>query len=95
VVADDELDRELLRFERLRSLREATVPTLLVRAMADSRVRDRLAPNPAIANALAVLDDPDAALALLRTLARDGAPSPVRDRLIADFERLERATAAT
>ena len=54
-----------------------------------------LAPNPAVANALAVLDDPDAALALLRTLARDGVPSPVRDRLIADFERLQRATAAT
>jgi hypothetical protein len=93
VVADDGLDRELLRFERLRSLREATVPTLLVRAMADPRVRDRLAPNPAVANALAVLDDPDAALALLRTLARDGAPSATRDRLVADFERVQTATA--
>jgi hypothetical protein len=93
VVADDELDRQLLRFERLRSLREATVPTLLVRAMADARVRDRFAPNPAVANALAVLDAPDAALALLRNLARDGAPSATRDRLIADFERLQNATA--
>jgi len=89
VTADADLDRELLRFERLRSLREATVPSLLVRAMADPRVRDRLAPNPAVANALAALDDPDAALALLRTSARTGAPSPTRDRLIAEFERLQ------
>jgi hypothetical protein len=88
VVADDDLDRELLRFERLRSLREASVPALLVRAMVDPRVRDRIAPNPAVLNALAVLDDPPAALALLRHLDRTGAPSPTRDRLIAEFERL-------
>ena len=60
-VADDDLDRELLRFERLRSLREAMVPTLLARAMTDPRVRARFAPNPAVANALAALDDPAAA----------------------------------
>jgi hypothetical protein len=91
VVADDELDRELLRFERLRSLREATVPALLVRALTDPAVRDRLAPNPAVASALAALDDPAAALALLRQLDRAGEPSPTRRRLIADFERLELA----
>ena len=88
VVADDDLDRELLRFERLRSFREATVPSMLVRAMTDPRVRGRLAPNPAVANALAALEDPDAALALLHTSARTGAPSSTRDRLIDEFERL-------
>jgi hypothetical protein len=93
VVVDDELDRELLRFERLRSFREATAPTLLARAMADPHVRDRLAPNPAVANAFAALDDPDAALALLRRSASTGAPSPTRDRLIIDFERLVTARA--
>jgi hypothetical protein len=88
VVADGDLDRELLRFERLRSLREATVPALLARAMADPRVRDRLSPNPSVTNTLAVLDDPPAALALLRHLDRTGAPSPTREQLIAEFERL-------
>jgi hypothetical protein len=88
VVADGELDRELLRFERLRRLREATVPALLARAMREPRVSMRLSPNPAVVNALAVLDDPPAALALLRHLDRTGAPSPTRDRLIAEFERL-------
>jgi hypothetical protein len=92
VAADGALDRELLRFERLRSLREATVPALLRRALADPRVRDRLAPNPAVANALAALDDPAAALALLRHLDRTGAPSPIREQLTQELERLERAT---
>jgi hypothetical protein len=88
VAADDDLGRELLRFERLRSLREATVPALLVRALTDPRVRGRLAPNPAVANALAVLDDPRAALTLLRHLGATGTPSPTRDQLLTDFERL-------
>jgi hypothetical protein len=92
VVADAELDRELLRFERLRSLREATVPALLARAMSDPRVRERLAPNPSVVNALAVLDDPRAALVQLRASARTGEPSATRDHLIAEFERLETAT---
>ena len=64
---------------------------LLARAMADPRVRDRLAPNPPVADALAALDDPEASLELLRTLDRTGAPSPTRDRLIAEFERLQAA----
>jgi hypothetical protein len=57
--------------------------------MADPRVRRRLKPNPAVANALAAVDDPAAALRLLRTSARTGAPSATRDRLISEFERLQ------
>jgi hypothetical protein len=93
VAVDDDLNHELVRFERLRSLREATVPALLVRALADARVRNRFAPNPAVANAFAVLDDPDAALALLLRLDQTGVPSATRARLIADFERLSALTA--
>jgi hypothetical protein len=88
VVVDDDLDRALLRFERLRGLREATVGTLVVQAMADPRVRHRLAPNPAVMNTLAALDDPEASLHLLRVIDRTNAPSPARTRLIAEFERL-------
>lgn len=88
VGADDELDRALLRFERLRSFRTATVPVLLARAMADARVRESVAPGPAVANALAALDDPAAALELLHALERTATPSETRDRLVAELERL-------
>jgi hypothetical protein len=60
--------------------------------MSDPRVRERLAPNPSVVNALAVLDDPRAALVQLRASARTGEPSATRDHLIAEFERLETAT---
>jgi hypothetical protein len=67
------------------------VPLLLRRALADARVRHALAPDPVVANALAVFDEPDAASALLRTLARTGEPSAIRDQLIDEFARLRTA----
>jgi hypothetical protein len=88
VAADGELDRNLLRFERLRSLRDGIATALAARALAHPTVRARLAPNPAIASALVALEDPDASLALLRALEPARAPWPLLDRLIADFERL-------
>jgi len=64
------------------------VPVLLARAMADARVRESVAPGPAVANALAALDDPAAALELLHALERTATPSETRDRLVAELERL-------
>jgi hypothetical protein len=88
MVADDELDRDLLRLERLRSIQDGVVAALMARALARPSVRARLAPNPAIASALVALEEPDVSLGLLRALARESAPWPHLDRLIADFERL-------
>jgi hypothetical protein len=88
VVPDDDLDRALLRFERLRGVREATVAALVVRAMTDPQVQTRLAPNPAVMNTLAALDDPEASLQLLRSLQPTSSSSPDLGRVIAEFERL-------